>query len=84
MGYSDFSDIISIAMANNPAQAGIIRKLDALSSTTKLAIEWDPVPDSATPGGNILFYSIYIDDGLSGDFVLGSKVGSSITSIVFD
>ena len=46
MGLGDFSGIVSIAMADKPQQASAPIKNIALSTETKIVLQWNKVPDT--------------------------------------
>jgi hypothetical protein len=83
IGTGEFSDVVEIAMAAPPSKPNSPTKVYSLSSTTSITVVWDDVvtPVSESPGGDITFYQLFMDDGLFGDFKLITKVSSSLTQI---
>ena len=67
-GFSDYSEITSAALANLPDQAATPAKINALSTTTSIAIQWNLNTDHQAPGGSVTGYKIFMDDGMNGDF----------------
>lgn len=67
-GYSDYTSIISAALADLPDQASQPTKIKALSSNTSIAIQWTSNTNHQTPGGDVTGYKIFVDDGLNGEF----------------
>jgi hypothetical protein len=64
-----YSDTASILLADMPlAPENGVRKVQSLSSTTKLAVEFDSLPNESLNGATILSYSLEIDYDLSGNF----------------
>jgi hypothetical protein len=47
---------------DQPAAPPQVRKIAGLSSKTVMTVEWDQVPDSALPGGEIRGYKLWITD----------------------
>jgi hypothetical protein len=68
LGFSDYSEVLSVAMADLPDQANTPTKITALSSNTSLAITWVSNTNHDLPGGEVTGYKIFMDDGLNGDF----------------
>lgn len=56
-------------------------KINNLSTSTKIVVSWDPVevPVDELPGGQILSYKLFVDDGLYGDYQLVSHTSVSLT-----
>lgn len=72
-----YSDTSSILLADSPlAPLTQVRKVQSLSTTTRLALEFDALPDERLNGATVLSYSLEIDNDLSGNFVslIGFKV----------
>jgi hypothetical protein len=53
---SEPSDEILVALVDYPQAPTTITKVSELSSITSIAVEWSPVQDGVTPGGEILGY----------------------------
>jgi hypothetical protein len=68
MGYSDFSDVTSAAMAPLPDQANAPTKITWLSTNTSIALQWTANTNNYAPGGSVTGYKLYMDNGLNGDF----------------
>lgn len=69
---SEFSDIVSVAMANAPAKPATPSKIISLSTSTTLVISWTAVANAALPGGVITKYKVFMDDGLDTGNVRGA------------
>jgi hypothetical protein len=69
-GYSDFSERISIACSSPPPQPSPPNVNYKLSSKDQLFITWTLLPDAIGPGGLIIGYKLYADDGSGGSFRL--------------
>ena len=67
-GYSDYSEIVSIAASSPPAKASTPTVDYTYSSKSKLFVKWTLSPDAIGPGGLITGYKLYADDGLGGEF----------------
>jgi len=67
-GYSDYSEIVSIAASSPPAKASTPTVDYSLSSKSALFVKWNLSPDDIGPGGLITGYKLYADDGLGGEF----------------
>jgi len=81
MGDSPYADVVSVAMSDPPVKPSPPSKIDALSSKTRMTVEWTAVSDTQLPGGAIMFYNLFIDDGNNGLFVLYSYASASLTQI---
>jgi hypothetical protein len=84
---SEFSDLVSVAMANAPAKPATPSKVISLSTTTTLVISWTAVANAAMPGGVITKYKVFMDDGIDTgnvkgaleEYVLVQYVAASLT-----
>ena len=77
-GYSDFSEILSIAASDPPNQAATPTVDYSISNKNSLFVTWQITLDSISPGGIITGYKLYADDGLGGNFnVILNTVGLS-------
>jgi len=88
-GPSEFSPIISAALADLPAQVASPTKILYLSSKTSIALEWALNVDTASqlPGVAVTGYEVQVDDGMNGDFITvfyGKNVPSLHQYIVGD
>jgi len=64
------SDVATITLADLPeAPATVVRKVQELSSTSSLALEFDALPSESMNGLPVLSYSIEIDSKLDGNFI---------------
>lgn len=81
IGYGDFSDVVEIAMVNKPGKPIAPLKIRALSSDSKITVSWDAVvvPAPELPSGEITYYKLFMDDGLSGNFTQISHTAASLT-----
>lgn len=66
---SDYTDATSIALADLPPAPNAPTKIDALSTETKIVLQWTAPTVSSSPGGDIIGYRLEMDDGLGGDFI---------------
>jgi len=69
-GASDPTSTTSVALASLPAQAAAPTKVQALSSISRIVVEWTPPASVDSPGGDITGYRLEMDDGLGGDLVV--------------
>lgn len=77
-GYSEFSNLASIAAIEPPNQPGAPWVNYELSGHDSLHIEWSRVADAASPGGLVSGYSLFMDDGYGGRFTeIFNSVGTS-------
>ena len=67
-GKSEYSDIVSAALADLPGQVSPPEKNVAISTQTQIALRWDPVSDTQLPGGKILNYKVMVDYESTGNF----------------
>ncbi len=68
VGASDFSGSTAVALASLPAAADVPVRLAALSTESKVVLQWTPPSSTDSPGGEITGYVLEMDDGLLGDF----------------
>lgn len=68
VGSSEFSGITSAALAALPAQANAPARVTALSTESKLVLQWTPPSSSDSPGGDIIGYRLEMDDGRGGEY----------------
>jgi hypothetical protein len=68
-GFSDYSEILSVATTAPPVKANIPTVDYTRSSRTSLYIKWVRNTDSPSPGGLINGYTLFMDDGKGGHFV---------------
>jgi hypothetical protein len=68
-GYSEFSEILSVATAAPPVKANTPTVDYSKSSKTSLFIKWARNSDAPGPGGLITGYTLFMDDGKGGKFV---------------
>ena len=77
-GVSEFSEIVSIAAINPPAQANAPVIDYELSGSTSVFVSWQRNIDGDAPGGLITVYSLFMDDGYGGRFTeILNTVGTS-------
>ena len=77
-GVSEFSEIVSIAAIDPPAQASTPVIDYELSSSTSIFVSWQRNTDGEAPGGLITGYSLFMDDGYGGRFTeILNTVGTS-------
>jgi hypothetical protein len=77
-GVSEFSEIVSIAAIDPPAQASTPVIDYELSSSTSIFVSWQRNTDGEAPGGLITGYSLFMDDGYGGKFTeILNTVGTS-------
>jgi hypothetical protein len=69
-GFSEFSEILSVAASDPPIKANTPTVDYALSTKNSLFIKWQLTTDMVTPGGRIIGYYLYCDDGLGGAFTI--------------
>lgn len=81
IGFSEFSEIVEIALVNPPAKPNSPVKLSQFSTSTSITVQWDSivVPQNELPSGAITYYKLFMDDGLHGDFTLITKSSASLT-----
>lgn len=70
IGYSDFSEEVSVALSDPPAKPSAPTLYQAWSSKTNLYIKWAQVSDGLSPGGLINGYQLWMDDGKGGDMTI--------------
>lgn len=68
IGTSDWSEILSIALADPPNQANAPTRYDASSDSERITVTWTQNTDTDTPYGAVTGYKLWMDDGLGGDF----------------
>lgn len=66
-GASEPTGMTSVALAALPAQASAPVKVAALSSETRIVVEWTAPASYDSPGGDITGFRLEMDDGLGGD-----------------
>jgi hypothetical protein len=81
IGSGEFSDIVEIALVNNPARPAQPLKINSLSNSTKITVRWDKnvVPVEELPSGEVKYYKLYMDDGNRGNFTLVSHTAASLS-----
>jgi len=67
-GYSDFSEILSVASTAPPSKANPPTVDYTKSSRTSLLIKWVRNTDTPSPGGLITGYTLFMDDGKGSQF----------------
>jgi len=68
MGYSEFSEILTVACNQLPLQANTPTVNYDYSSSTSLFVTWSLNADGTGTGGLITGYKLYMDDGAGGSF----------------
>ena len=77
-GYSDYSELLSVAANSPPVKANTPLVDYSLSSRTSIFVSWVLNSDGLGEGGLISGYKLYMDNGLGGDFnVVMNTVGYS-------
>jgi hypothetical protein len=84
VGESDFTGTTSIALANLPAKVDPPVRVDALSTDSKIVLQWTAPTITESPGGDVIGYRLEVDNGLGGDFtiVYDSANTPSLTQLV--
>lgn len=67
-GYSEYSEILSVATTAPPDQANTPTVVYSLSSRTSIFVNWVMNADAPSPGGLITGYTLFMDDGRGGSF----------------
>lgn len=70
IGESDPSSIISVSVNAAPSTPSAPYNDYTYSDSTSLYVNWGYVSDGVSPGGLIIGYKLYMDDGYGGDFDL--------------
>ena len=68
VGSSDFTGATSVALASLPAKPAVPLRVAALSTASRIVVQWVAPTSSDSPGGDITGYRLLMDDGLGGDF----------------
>ena len=69
-GFSDYSEILSVAATSVPAKPLSPQVDYSFSSETTIYVSWQLIKDGLGEGGKISGYKLYMDDGIGGDFVV--------------
>jgi hypothetical protein len=71
VGDSEYSDVLSVGLVDTPSAVTNLAKVDSLSTTTQIALQWDLTADSNSPAGVIRGYRVYmVDPSISEDETL--------------
>jgi hypothetical protein len=70
VGSSDFTGATSVALASLPGTPSVPVRVAALSTPTRIALQWTAPTSTDSPGGDITGYRLWMDDGLGGDFAI--------------
>lgn len=68
VGTSDFSDVLTVPVANVPAQPSDLILTSV--SKTSISVQWSASTSTGSPAGDITGYVVYRDNGLSGDYTM--------------
>lgn len=68
IGESECSGIVTFPTSDIPTTPNAPRKIEASSSKTSIAVEWDQVADMDAGSGQITGYILYMDDGNLGSY----------------
>lgn len=66
----EFSEILSVAAANELSAPANLRRDDSSSSTTQITMTWDAVTSTNSPGEDILGYRLYLLDDATSQYVV--------------
>ena len=69
LGASPFTASTAVALARLPGQASAPTKNAALSTESRLVLQWTAPAAFDSPGGDITGYRLEMDDGMGGDYV---------------
>ena len=75
-----FSDTISIALARLPEKLVAPTRVSSLSTQTRIAIAWTPLPNRDSPGGNVSGFRVYMAEGSGGLFKQVFRTNSASTT----
>ena len=68
VGPSDFSSILTVALADPPSTPGLPTAVP--DTETSLVVDWTASSSTGSEAGDIIGYLLYMDDGLSGSYSL--------------
>jgi hypothetical protein len=79
IGSGEFSEVIEVAMVSLPQVPDSPTKVLQLSSATSITVRWDAPFVAVTEllGGRILFYQLFVDDGMFGDYQMIQETKST-------
>ena len=82
VGWSAYSEIVTVPVADPPAPPALAPQLVSASKTS-LTVKWSRATDTQTPAGEITGHYLYMDDGLNGAFTQVLSGAGAPTALQF-